>query len=161
MDREGPGEPQRASQDGVLFQGSLKMNYSHLKCSAASRSWAESLRGSLSSPTSTDDTTLPAGWGCCACAQNPCWHILPGLRAVFGAHGFGWLVCMSSVGGPSLPLSPHNSSSPARVKKPGQETPSRSGQWYSSFLPARPGACVGRGYLCLPVWVAGGWHPGA
>lgn len=70
-----------------------------------------------------------------------------------------WLVCTSSVGGLSLPLSQHNSSSPARVKKPGQEAPSRSAQWYSGFLPARLGACAGQGYLCLPVWVAGDGHP--
>jgi hypothetical protein len=135
---------------------------SHLKYSAASRPWTESLRGSLSSPT-VQMILAPAGWrplwGCCVCTQNPSWHILSGSRAVLGAHGSScWLVCMSSVGGPSLSLSLHNSSSPARVKKPGQEVASRSAQWYSSFLPDRLGACAGRGHLCLPVWVAGNGH---
>lgn len=103
------------------------------------------------------------GSGCEAAVpapRTPRWHILSGSRAVLGAHcSVSWLVCTSSVGGLSLPLSQHNSSSPARVKKPGQEAPSRSAQWYSGFLPARLGACAGQGYLCLPVWVAGDGHP--
>lgn len=101
----------------------------------------------------------PAGWWCWGCygwAQSPRWPILSRSRAVLGAQ------CLSSVGGPSHLLSQHNSSSPARVKKAGQEAPSRSAQWHSHFLPASQGAWAGRGYLCLPVWVAGAgfpWHP--
>lgn len=135
----------------------------HLKCSTVLWSWAESLRGSLGSPASTEDastTCRVVELSCCAWAQSPCWPILSRSRAVAGAQCPScWLSCTSSVGGPSLPLSLHNSSSLAPVKEPGQEAPSRSAQWHSSFLPARLGACAGRGYLCLPVWVTGDSFP--
>lgn len=121
--------------------------------------------GSLSSPISTEDasTGMPAGlvwyWGFYDQAQSPRWPILPMSRAAFGAQCLCWLVCTSSVGGPSHPLSQHNSSRSSSHEESGQEAPSRSAQQRSCFL---PGACAGRGYLCLPVWVAGDsfpWHP--
>lgn len=120
--------------------------------------------GSLSSPTSTEDAgsacRLVWCWGCCAQAQGPRWPILSVSRAVFGAQCLScWLLCTSSVGGPSRLLSQHNSGRSSSREESGQEAPSRSAQCRSCFL---PGACAGRGYLCLPVWVAGDsfpWHP--
>lgn len=155
------GEPQRPSQDGVLLQGGPRdVNGCHLSVPLPSG------LGSLSSPISTENANTAYSvvvLGLLWPSPEPRWPILSRSRAVLGAQCPSyWLVCMSSVGGPSHLLSQHNSSSPACVKKAGQEAPSRSAQWHSCFLPARLGACAGRGYLCLPVWVAGDclpWYP--
>lgn len=142
------------------------MNCSHIKCSLSSGLGQRYSEGPSAAPPVQRMPAPPGGWlcwvGCCAWVQSPCWPILSGSRAVLGAQCLScWLVCTSSVGGQRLPLSQHNSSSPAPVKKPGQEAASRSAQWHSCFLPARLGACAGPGYLCLPVWVAGDWLPEA